>query len=213
MPPIHRDSIVIAFHDASKLIAHATLSAVALEVKRVYERDPNAQILVFDTESSHVIDLDLRGNDTEIVARLPRVEEIKAETGSSQTNTDANVDQGVRGRGRPKLGVVPREITLLPRHWDWLNQQPGGASVALRKLVEEARRGSEAKQQARAAMDSAYRFMAGIAGSQANYEEASRALFASDRDSFLDKIATWPSDVSQHLIHLAERAFVLSKDK
>lgn len=211
MRPIHRNSPAIAFLDGSQLLAKAALSTVALEVKRAYERDPNVQVLVFDAESSNVIDLDLRGSDAEILARLPIAEEMGDETGSSQENNEEKVDHGARGRGRPKLGVVPREITLLPRHWDWLNQQPGGASVALRKLVEDARRGSEAKQQVRAAMESAYRFMAGIAGNQANYEEASRALFAADRETFLKQLGTWPQDVREHLMSLAELSFTTSK--
>ncbi len=69
-----------------------------------------------------------------------------------------------RGRGRPKLGVVAREVTLLPRHWDWLNAQPGGASVALRKLVEQARRANGDADRARAAREAAYHFMSAMAG-------------------------------------------------
>ena len=108
-----------------------------------------------------------------------------------------------RGRGRPKLGVVAREITLLPRHWDWLNSQPGGASVALRKLVEEARRGSGDRDRIRSAQEAAYHFMSAIAGNLPGFEEASRALFAYDRRRFGDLIAAWPEDVRDHVIKLA----------
>jgi hypothetical protein len=211
MHSLHRDTAAIAFLDASQLVAKATLSTVALKVKRAYECNPQAQLLVFDAVSSHVIDLDLRGSDSEIVERLPAATNGKPEAGIAKDDSTENVENSIRGRGRPKLGVVPREITLLPRHWDWLNQQPGGASVALRKLVEEAKRGSESKQHARAAMESAYRFMAGIAGDQNNYEEASRALFAGDKVGFLKQLATWPDDVRQHLEQLAENAFSITQ--
>jgi len=112
------------------------------------------------------------------------------------------VDPG-RGRGRPRLGVVAREVTLLPRHWDWLNSQPGGSSVALRKLVEEARRTKGDKDRVRAAQEAAYRFLNAIAGNLPGFEEALRALFAYDRRRFADLIAGWPQDVRDHAIDLA----------
>ena len=108
-----------------------------------------------------------------------------------------------RGRGRPKLGVVAREITLLPRHWEWLGTQPGGASVALRKLVEEARRANGDVDRARAAKEAAYRFMSTMAGNLAGFEEASRALFADDRRRFVGLIAGWPDDIRDHVVKLA----------
>jgi len=108
-----------------------------------------------------------------------------------------------RGRGRPKLGVVAREVTLLPRHWDWLNAQPGGASVALRKLVDEARRTNSDKDRLRAARDAAYYFMSAMAGDLPNFEEASRALFADDRRRFVSQITNWPEDIRDHVVKLA----------
>ncbi|MCC8949515.1 DUF2239 family protein, partial [Bradyrhizobium sp. Arg62] len=108
-----------------------------------------------------------------------------------------------RGPGRPKLGVVAREITLLPRHWDWLAQQKGGASVAIRKLVDEARRSSGDKDRTRSAQDAAYRFMTVMAGNRPNYEDAIRALFAHDRRRFATLIADWPADIRDHAIRLA----------
>jgi hypothetical protein len=108
-----------------------------------------------------------------------------------------------RGRGRPKLGVVAREVTLLPRHWDWLATQPGGASVALRKLVEEARRTGGDRDRSRAARDAAYHFMSAMAGNLPGFEEASRALFADDRRRFAGLIAGWPDDVRDHAVKLA----------
>lgn len=109
--------------------------------------------------------------------------------------------------GRPRMGVVAREVTLLPRHWEWLAQQPGGASAALRRLVEEARRTHADRDGWRQAKERAYRFMSAIAGGFAGFEEASRALFAQDAQAFARCIAGWPADVQAHLAWLARDAF------
>jgi hypothetical protein len=102
-------------------------------------------------------------------------------------------------RGRPKLGVVPREVTLLPRHWEWLARQRGGASAALRRLVEEA---SKAKAGPEARRDAAYRFMSDMCGDRPGYEEALRALYRGDRDGFEALIAEWPEDVRRYIAGL-----------
>ena len=112
--------------------------------------------------------------------------------------------------GRPRLGVVAREVTLLPRHWEWLAQQPGGASAALRRLVEEARRVHGDRDGQRIAKERAYRFMSAIAGGFAGFEEASRALFAQDAEAFAQRIADWPPDVQAHLSWLARDAHALA---
>ena len=130
------------------------------------------------------IDLDLRGTPDEVAARLP------ASSGGEP-----------RGRGRPKLGVTAREVTLLPRHWDWLARQPGGASVALRKLVEAAQK--DPREEARVAREAAYRAMTVLAGDRPNYEEATRALFAGDGEALGRLIADWPVDIRDHLLTLA----------
>jgi hypothetical protein len=103
--------------------------------------------------------------------------------------------------------VVAREITLLPRHWEWLGRQPGGASVAIRKLVDDARRGSEDSDRVRAGQDAAYRFMSAMAGNRPHFEEAIRALFAPNPARFRELIAEWPADVRDHAAWLATRAF------
>src|SRR5471032_306479 len=113
-------------------------------------------------------------------------------------------DETVRP-GRPRLGVVAREITLLPRHWDWLATQAGGASVVLRKLVEEASRNPKA--QLRALQDAAYRFATTIAGNAPVYEEAIRALYAGHREEFAAHIEAWPPDVRRQLEKMTADAF------
>ncbi len=115
--------------------------------------------------------------------------------------------QTQRGPGRPKLGVVAREVTLLPRHWDWLNSQPGGASVALRKLVEEARKSHSGKDRRREAQNAAYKFLTAMAGNEQGFEEALRALFAGDHERFEQFSEAWPADVRDHGRMLAEASF------
>lgn len=145
--------------------------------------------LVFDAISGVQIELDLRGSLDEACARL-----LPALV----------VDSAVapRSPGRPKLGVVAREITLLPRHWDWLAKQTGGASVMLRKLVEEASRASVAEDSKRQKVEAAYRFMHAVAGNQPGFEEISRALFAHDFAQLKILLADWSDDVAQQLMRM-----------
>jgi len=135
-------------------------------------------VLVFDDLDARPVEFDLRGDLNAILTRLapPPVEEK-------------------RGPGRPKLGVTAREVTLLPRHWDWLATQPGGASVALRKLVETALRDAEGPDRIRKGREAAYRFMTAIAGDLAGYEDAVRALFAGDAAGMDAAMSTWSQDV------------------
>ena len=117
--------------------------------------------------------------------------------------------------GRPRLGVVAREITLLPRHWEWLATQPGGASAALRRLVDEARRTRSGSQARRLAKERAYRFMSAIAGHLPGFEEAARALFGHGSDAataFTDRIAAWPPDIRAYLADLSRGAFDTSAE-
>jgi uncharacterized protein len=174
-------------------LATGPLAEVAPAVMKASREIASEPIVIFDDSSGRTIDLDLRGTERDVVARLPQPE----------TPVDDVVAPEPRGRGRPKLGVVAREVTLLPRHWDWLGAQPGGASVALRKLVEEARRSSGDRDRSRAAREAAYHFMSTMAGNRSGFEEASRALFADDRRRFGELIAGWPDDVRDHIVKLA----------
>lgn len=180
-----------AFHDTTR-IGSGPLADVALAVKATLATNPEAAILVFDDTTGKVVDLDLRGSDAELTSRY------SPPAGDSEATTD----DARRGRGRPKLGVVPREVTLLPRHWDWLALQPGGASQALRRLVDEARKADGGRSAARAAQERAYAFIATMAGDREGFEEASRALFAGDEARFAEHSRSWPADIRAHAARL-----------
>lgn len=178
-----------------RVLARGPLPDVALAAKAETVARPEIAVLVFDDASGKVVDLDLRGSDEDVIRRL----------GFRPGSPEAD-DTVKPGRGRPKLGVVAREVTLLPRHWDWLAAQPGGASQALRRLVDQARAADEGRAARRAATDAAYRFMMAMAGDLAGFEEASRALFAGDEARFRAEAAGWPADISDHALRLWGRA-------
>lgn len=192
----HPSNPSTAFAGEKRLFS-GPLGEVALVVKAASEQDVSKTILVFDDATGRVIDLDLRGSESDVLGRLSQPQ-ADAEAAASEQK-----DGAARGRGRPKLGVVAREVTLLPRQWDWLSAQPGGASAVLRRLVDEARRKGEARQQKRAAQEAAYRFMLAMAGDRPGYEEATRALFAEDRPKLAQDIADWPPDIRAHILALA----------
>jgi hypothetical protein len=187
----------IAF-DGDRCIASGDLRTVARAAKTTLDQRKDAAVLVFDRDSG-VIDIDFRGSVDDVLARLP-------ETAGEPVAEDAAVPSP-RGPGRPKLGVVAREVTLLPRHWEWLAQQSGGASVALRRLVDEARRAHRDKDRIRQAQEAAYRFVAAMGENKPNYEEVARALFAGDAARFARWTADWPADVRDHARRLAAVAF------
>lgn len=187
-------------------IAHGPLADVALVV-RSHEASAEGALLVFDDATGAVIDLDLRGGAAEIVQRL--VERGGNQTAFGQT-AEPKVD-AQRGRGRPRLGVVAREVTLLPRHWEWLATQPGGASQVLRRLVDQARHGDGGRAGARQGRERAYRFMSALAGDLPGFEDAARALFAGNQAAFAEMVAAWPSDVAAYASRLAKGAFVEGK--
>lgn len=173
--------------EENRKLASGPLEVVALAAKHAFER--GSRVLIFDDRTGRSRDIDMLGTDAEVIARLGPA--------TAPRNDEP------RPRGRPKLGVVAREVTLLPRHWEWLATQPGGASVALRKLVEDARRNSSGKDARRQAHERAYHFMSAMAGDLPGFEEATRALFAQDAGRFAEQIISWPPDVREHARELA----------
>ena len=185
--------------EGDRCIGSGDLREVARSARQALGRHPQASILIFNGKTSALVEVDFRGSVDDVLARIPHPEPPAADEVVSVA--------APRGPGRPKLGVVAREITLLPRHWDWLAQQKGGASVAIRRLVDEARRSGEDGDRIRRAQEAAYRFMSTMSGNRPHYEEAIRALFANDAACFEKLIAEWPADVRDHATRLAKSAF------
>ena len=171
----------------SELLAKGPLIDVVKAAKAVLDQGTDRSVAVLDAVSSRPVEINFAGTEEEVLQRIPRLP--------------------ARSAGRPKLGVVAREVTLLPRHWEWLSSQPGGASVALRKLVEHASRDARGADSQREARDSAYRFMHELAGDEPGFEEASRALFAGDAARFAEQVAPWPVGIREHLLALAGPSF------
>jgi hypothetical protein len=180
---------------STRRIASGSVAEVAAKVKAVIDEGEPSAILIFDDATADPIEIDFRGSVQDVIARL-----------TARYDGERCEDQP-RGPGRPKLGVVAREVTLLPRHWEWLARLPGGASVALRKLVEVARRANKGEDRRRKAEASAYRFMAAMAGNEPGFEQAARALFRGNHDQFTAIIARWPHDVADYVEKLAVSAF------
>jgi len=181
-----------AAFDGNRLIAEGGAGEVALQVKALIETKPDASVLIFDDATSHPVEIDFEGSEEDVRNWI--------------SSWAIKPTEPSTGPGRPKLGVVAREVTLLPRQWEWLAGQPGGASVALRKLVDEARKANAGKDAARLAQESAYRFVVTMAGDLAGFEEASRALFAGDRERFEAMTEAWPIDVRDRARLLANRS-------
>lgn len=178
------ESLYVAFN-GDRLVARGTAAATMAALEPL--AGDEAQILIFADETSEIV-------EWQRLAWLAR-----EAAGAPPTER--------RGPGRPRLGVVAREVTLLPRHWEWLAAQPGGASVALRKLIDQARHANEEGDRKRLARDRAYKLMSALAGDRPHYEEALRALYAGDREKFGAEIAPWPKDVRDYVASRAAAAF------
>jgi hypothetical protein len=173
-----------AAFSGARLIARGAPREVLPVIKAA--ADAGEDVLVFDLATGRTAEFDLRGDLEAALARLPEAPEIR------------------KGPGRPKLGVTAREVTLLPRHWDWLAGQPGGASAALRRIVEAAMREAEGPDRVRRAREATYRFMTATAGDLPNYEEATRMLFAGDWTAFDAAVEGWPEGVRDVARMMAE---------
>jgi len=169
------------------LIASGALPAMLPEVKARFDRHPN-DLFVFEDQTGRQVDFHLHGDLDDVLSR-------------------AIPEPPPAGPGRPKLGVTSREISLLPRHWAWLEQQPNGSSAAIRRLVDQAMKSEPAQQRARLAMDTTCRFMSSMAGDLPGYEEATRALYAADGTRFENLIQGWPGDIRTYILRIAEPAF------
>jgi hypothetical protein len=181
MPPPQTYS---AFSE-DRLIAFGSLATVLSAAKLYIDSSEDPQLLIFEDRTGRQVEFDFTGT----------VEEVQARALPPPQRT---------GPGRPKLGVVSREVSLLPRHWEWLEDQPQGISAGLRRLVDEARKRNPGELRARKGREAVNKFMTAIAGNRVNYEEASRALFAADNARFEELTAEWPEDIRAHLLRVLE---------
>lgn len=187
------DSTRCTAFDGHRRIASGPPEKVALAVRAHLAQHRASTPLVLDDASGQALEFDLRGSADDVRARL-RV-------------AAPDAAPAPRGPGRPKLGVVAKEVTLLPRHWDWLSRQPGGASVTLRRLVEDARRAGGAREQARQAGEALDRAMRTLAGDLPGYEDASRAFWRGEKPAFERLTKPWPADVRNYVRRLAKLAW------
>jgi hypothetical protein len=167
-------------------VAEGTLDDVLPVLKRRFDADRGDTVLVFEDETGRQVDFDLRGTLEEVLER--------------------ESPSHARGPGRPRLGVVSREVSLLPRHWDWLEEQPNGISAAIRRLVDQARKAEPGKERARRIRAALSRFLTAMAGNLPHYEEATRALFRGETGRFQTLVKGWPKDVREYAVQRARQA-------
>ena len=170
----------------ARRIAEGDLVDILPVLKKRFDTAPSEMMLVFDDITGKRTDLDLRGALDVVLARYA---------------TPAS-----RGPGRPKLGVVGREVSLLPRHWEWLEEQPNGASAALRRLVEAAMKSEPGRERARRIRAALSSFLSALAGDRPHYEEVSRALFSGDDATLETLVARWPKDIREHVLAWSQAA-------
>lgn len=183
--------------DGHKALINANLLAVARCLKAHQESGNLTPVLIFDDDTGRQMDIDISGSDNDLSARF---DERSAGNGDSAEVKPAK-------RGRPKLGVIGREVTLLPRHWEWLDSQRGGASGTLRRLVDQARKQNSQADVVRSAQDSTNRFISAIAGDLPGFEDATRALYSGNEAAFKEQVKHWPKDVRKQALKFADGAF------
>jgi hypothetical protein len=182
------DRLTYAAFAGERLVASGSLETLLARAKQHLDEGGDPSLLIFEDQTGRQVDFDFRGSLDEVLARAAPVPPRP-------------------GPGRPRLGVVSREVSLLPRPWEFLERQPNGISAALRRLVDEARQREPDQGRARGAREAAGRFMWAMAGSLPGFEEASRALFAADQARFEELVRAWPVDIRAHLLRVTQGAF------
>lgn len=183
--------------ESHKILSQGSLEDVVLKVKKRLEKSPESQIVIYSDITGKSMDFNFQGSEKEVLKRL----EVYT---TPETDNQASTSSGP---GRPKLGVISREVSLLPKHWEWLATQSGGASNTLRKLVEESMKKTSGTLTVKTAQERTYKFMSVEAGDLENYEEALRALYRKDKERFASEIKAWPRDVQKHIFELAKPVF------
>jgi hypothetical protein len=177
------------------LVSHGSLEDVILKIKKRLGKSANSDVFIFSDQTGKTIDFNFNGSDADITRRL------KVYSDSSMAPSTES------GPGRPKLGVVSREVSLLPRHWEWLATQQGGASSTLRRLVEESIKKNSSHQSVRQTQEKVYKIMLALAGDLPGYEEALRALYKKDKPQFSLQIKKWPDDIKDYVLRMADDVF------
>lgn len=178
------------------LIKKGSIEEVVTAAKSAIDSEVSERIAIFEDSTGRVIDIDYRGTVDDV---LDRLKDHPLLSDKSEPEVPKR-----KGPGRPKLGVISKEISLLPRHWQWLGEQKGGASATIRRLVEEAQKLNPERTLATRAQEAAHRFMWDIAGDFKGFEEASRAFYKADFRAFYECISTWPNDVREHARRFVE---------
>jgi hypothetical protein len=184
---VEREKTYSAFA-GERLLATGELAAVLRAAKAYLDTASHPRVLCFEDQTGHQVDFNFSGTLADVLARAAPTAPVRP------------------GPGRPKLGVVSREVSLLPRHWEWLEAEPRGISAALRRLVDEAKKKNPGEQRARQAREAVSKFLTALAGDLAGYEEATRALFAKDNTRFAELTAAWPADIRAHALRQLEEA-------
>lgn len=190
------DNPIFAAFSGTNLVAEGTAQEILPGLKQRFDQDPHAHLQIFNTNTGWTVDFDLRGSLEWLLAEAEPYAQKPPE------------DEKTRGPGRPKLGVTGREVTLLPRHWTWLETQPNGASAVLRRLVEKAMKENPGRDRARQMRAALNHMLTALAGDLPNYEEATRALFADEVDRLEVLVASWPEDVRQYAVRQARAAYL-----
>ncbi|MFH0883534.1 MAG: DUF2239 family protein [bacterium] len=172
-------------------LAHGALNAVVLRARKAMEEGKQERFALYDDATGRRLDVDLHGSEEDVIARLAEHPQVPKEVSSTLQKS---------GPGRPRLGVVSREVSLLPRHWEWLSTQRGGASATIRRLVDEARRNENGRDIIRRTQEAVDRFLWDMAGDFPHFEEVTRALYARDLPRLTTLIEEWPDDVRDYVL-------------
>lgn len=179
-------------------IASGELRHVAMKAKQAHDAHPGRLLRVFGDAGAALIELPLD---------LPAADLLRLIEQSEPSAEGVAAARPRRRPGRPRLGVVPREVTLLPQHWDWLSVQPGGASLALRRLIDAARLADPSLDRRHAAQEATYRFLDTLSDCGPAFGDIARALYAGEAGRFESLLLRWPEDVREHALWLATDAF------
>lgn len=191
------DPTYTAFSGSAR-IAHGSLQEVAETVKQRIGKASHADALIFSDLTGKLMEIDFHGSPKDVLKRL----EVFQADAAGPRDPDAPA-----GPGRPRLGVVSREVSLLPSQWEWLASQPGGASGTLRRLVDAAKRKTSDAPTVAQLQERVYRFLSAMAGDWPGYEDVLRALYRRDGTRFSSGLAAWPADVRRHAMRLAQPLF------